>query len=227
MRPSHRPGPPVALGPGDKVSAPRPGWGGVEGLWWRIEVALALPGVTGLRPAPVGGRRRESREGAGGGRHCPHPHPRGRRGPEVCLAPRQGPSRPCLEQPSPTGRAAAGASGLGAAPWRARLCRATGQELGVRGPRAQRLGPAPAPRGLVWQPRATRPSGGPRSPSPAARAVRPGHVPSSQLGWVASSGAEPGALPIPLQVSGGAADSQVHPGNVSFRPGTPSLHPYR
>lgn len=35
-------------------------------------------------------------------------------------------------------------------------------------------------------------------------------------------------VPIPIpEVSGGAADSQVHPGNVSFRPGTPSLHPYR
>ncbi|XP_021115775.1 protein PRRC2A isoform X3 [Heterocephalus glaber] len=29
------------------------------------------------------------------------------------------------------------------------------------------------------------------------------------------------------QVSGGALDSQLHPNNGSFRPGTPSLHPYR
>ncbi|ELW61849.1 Protein PRRC2A [Tupaia chinensis] len=33
--------------------------------------------------------------------------------------------------------------------------------------------------------------------------------------------------PPSSQVSGGAMDSQLHPNNGSFRPGTPSLHPYR
>lgn len=33
--------------------------------------------------------------------------------------------------------------------------------------------------------------------------------------------------PTSQQVSGGAVDSQLHPNSGSFRPGTPSLHPYR
>uniref|UniRef100_A0A452UI42 Proline rich coiled-coil 2A n=1 Tax=Ursus maritimus TaxID=29073 RepID=A0A452UI42_URSMA len=33
--------------------------------------------------------------------------------------------------------------------------------------------------------------------------------------------------PPTSQVSGGAVDSQLHPSNGGFRPGTPSLHPYR
>jgi len=33
--------------------------------------------------------------------------------------------------------------------------------------------------------------------------------------------------PPSSQVSGGAIDSQLHPNNGGFRPGTPSLHPYR
>ncbi|XP_058288317.1 protein PRRC2A isoform X2 [Hylobates moloch] len=36
-----------------------------------------------------------------------------------------------------------------------------------------------------------------------------------------------GAGPSSSQISGGAMDSQLHPNSGGFRPGTPSLHPYR
>ncbi|XP_063095252.1 protein PRRC2A isoform X3 [Cavia porcellus] len=83
-------------------------------------------------------------------------------------------------------------------------------------------GPPPAPRDWELRP------GGPASAEPQARSLASGGPEPSASGQrlhpevLYGSPGPPGP-----QVSGGAADSQVHPGNVSFRPGTPSLHPYR
>ncbi|XP_004624374.1 protein PRRC2A isoform X2 [Octodon degus] len=72
--------------------------------------------------------------------------------------------------------------------------------------------------------------GGPTTAEPPAKSVSAGHCgpePSSSGPRLHPEVLYSSPGPPSSQVSAGAVDSQLHASNGSFRPGTPSLHPYR